>query len=619
MAIRAALTAVFLTLVGCSLYPYYPLSPTVTLNQIDVSLIAIKPSSTNSALPPAANTVGQYTGQWKTATKEKFTGDWTYTATTVNYIPPSSSNDIGTLVCFDKRKTRQEMPQIRECEVKKAIDYANDAKAKYLKAQWQHSSIPEWGGLLLIPAAASAGALAVENVGAGAITGLGAGAAAAYGLGSYLHTPARETVYNTAAAGVQCMLNNMQPYTSITNEDLITLDRLLGYDSNSDAGLNNLIDAQKQLELEISNVEALGVQKNCDRSPGSMKIASLLLTAAKAANNSATKTIKVGAAFLRASWNAPITIEYTTNQINIAMNGVLTTKEAQLSDLAGNIKSLVGKEQAVAGLPAAQASAAEAQNKLASAAPQIASAIKFEHSALDAGALALASSHIKVIGRNLIQLDEPVIQPQFHLSEKAAPPKTQTSTLELHSPGLTIDELKHLLELEKLIFTVNTKVAGILSIIGSNTGTIDNSTCPILAKQASPSGVAPLEINPDGDIKVSAGSKATISITGGVDPYTRALFAQTVCTSVTATLKRNVIDVSASRETTPGFYPFFVGDGPTGRIFNVRVTTPAAADDSDSVAACRSGQAGYVQQETPVRLPAKLSCPAPFVLVPNPR
>jgi hypothetical protein len=100
---------------------------------------------------------------------------------------------------------------------------------------------------------------------------------------------------------------------------------------------------------------------------------------------------------------------------------------------------------------------------------------------------------------------------------------------------------------------------------------------------------------------------------GATNPYTRPLFPQTVCSAVTATLKTNEIDVAAASNTIPGFYPFFAGDGATGRIFNVYVTAKAV-DKTDEVGSCKAGDPGYVPKEKPKSGEYSIKCPPPFVL-----
>jgi len=607
---RSVFLLSLLTLNGCGFYPYYPLFPTVKLGTSQVSDVEIKPAAadtsvaTVSSTNASSNTAGSNSGPGQTV-----------------QFPPNS----GTLACDLKVGTNSVSPS-RDCEVKKAIDYANAANDEYLKAQSQHSSMPGLLALGVFPAAASSIALGIEGVGSTAITGLGVGTAMGLGLGAYLHTPDREKVYNTGSLGIQCMLENMEPYTRISNNDLYVLGRLLDsgdavtpndYGDESDM---DLAKAKTQLDLQINKVEALGLQKNCQRLPRVMQIASLLLKAAKASDNSAAKTIQVGSEFARTALAAPITIVNTTNHINAALNGALIQTEPSISALASNVKSTIpdSKEQALAGLSAAKTAAADAQAKTEDATGGSGGAPKgpAKGAAAPSGGtenitgFPLSSNTVlKSMGNSVEMLQ---VQPP------AAPggPQTQTpvgNTLELKPPGLTPEEVIQVVELERAIFTVNELVSRVMYIVGSNTGKVDNGKCPVLTEKTGKPAV--MKLIPADDIPVPAGTKTVIAVAGATNPYTRPLFPQTVCTAVTATLKANEIDVAAADNTTPGFYPFFAGDGATGRIFNAYVTSKPAADNTDEVQACEKGDPGFIPEKKSKKKQIGIKCPPPSVFM----
>ncbi len=566
---RSALLIVLLSLSGCSLYPYYPISPSIKLGPENVSRVEIMPTpSTGPALPKADNT--------------------------------------GTLRCGDTRPGKNpDIPQTRECEVRKAIDYADAADREFQKAQGQHADMPGFAGLALLPAAASATALGIEGMGATAVTGLGVGAATLLGLGTYLHTPGRETVYNTGSLGIQCMLENMQPYTSVNSDDLFGLIQNTDPARLSPAGnqeASDLSKAKTQLELQTAHVEALGLQKDCNRLPKTMKFASLLLKAAKAADKSAEKAAQVGNEFATTALQAPITIVNTTNHINAALNGALKASEPDLAKLAGDVKSTIpDKAQGLAGLPAAKAAAADAQDQMQKATAQAAAVPSVPP-------LAASRAGIKAEGPDGGR----------ELPPPPPPPAAPPDLTDLLALGLGHDEAINFKKLKDSISKVNDLVNKVMSIVGSNTGKVDNSKCPILAKKAGT--VTAMKLNPDGDIVVSPGSKTKITISGATDPYTRPLFPQSVCSAVTATLKDSEIDVAATADTTPGFYPFFAGEGATGRVFNVMVPTKAPADDTDDVKKCpNKTDKGYV--EPPKKDEdgqVKYSCPPALVLMAQP-
>lgn len=631
MAYRSALVILLFTLSGCSsLCPYYPIFPTVKLQKSsDVSDIEIVPTSPNgSGASSAPNNAGTYHGSWKATGNSSYAAQWNYTETKTQNSPLPPVDNRGTLGCDDNGHDRSgEIVATRECEVKKAIDYANAANDEYIKAQWQHSSMPGLAGLALLPAAASATALGMLGVGATAVTGLGVGAATMLGLGLYLHTPDREAVYNTGSLGIQCMLENMEPYTRINSLDLSILTRtidsgtILGADDGIDVGNLDLTRAKDRLDLQINNVEALGLQNNCQRLPRVMKIASLLLIAAKAADKAADKTIQAGNEFARTALAAPISIVNKTNDINTTLNKELIAKEAKLSDLAGSVKSAASdpREQALAGLTAdAQNAAADAQTKTANA-TSAKPATKQTPSPspgtenMEAPSTFAPNTVFKELGQDQVQ-----IIPSHNLAQQTGQaPGAQSETFTgLKAPGLTPRELVSLLELERSIYVVNELNSRVLRIIGSYTGKVDNSKCPILSKQA---GVAPsMKLIPSDDIVLAAGSKTTIAISGATNPYTRPLFPQSVCSAVTSTLKSGEIDLAATAMTTPGFYPFFAGDGATGRIFNVMVTPKAQTDNTDKVQECTNPHdPGYVPKKPKPKNQKQLTCP-PFVPMTQP-
>lgn len=581
---RSPMLIVLLSLSGCCLYPYYPISPTVKLKPPNVSEIEIKP------------------------------------------IPSAPSGQQTTTVSSRAA---------RECEVKKAIDYANAANDEYLKAQGQHADMPGLGGLMLVPAAAAAGALAIEGEGATAITGLGAGAAAVFGLGTYLHTTARESVYNTGALGIQCLLENMAPYTQIDSDDLFMLTRTIDSRpvlTGGDYGDENTLDltqAKTRLDFQIDQVEALGLQNNCQRLPRVMKIASLLLQAAKAADKTADMTIKAGNQFYQMALAAPSTIERTTNKINDELNGALTATEPNLSALAGNIKTLMApQEQAVAGLSSAQNAAADAQNQTTEATSGTHGQAKGKVPAMggtDKLSIAVNSSPKATFRAS--SPDQVEVLPSQSPTAQNRNPRTATAPIDTYSdlkpPGLTPEELIQLIELERSIYVVNELTSRVLGIVGSNTGTVDNTKCPILAKKA---GVTTMQLNPSGDVIVSPGSDTKITISGATYPYTMPLFSRNVCNDVTATLKTGEIDVAATADTTPGYYPFFVVDGPTGTFFNVKVKAKPPADNTDEVQKCSAGKPGRPETADPGYVPPqsqghnqqKYSCPPALVLMAAP-
>lgn len=641
---RLTLLIVLLTLSGCGcsyLWPYYPLSPTVRLGQSHVSNIEIMPTpSAAIGTSTAPNSSGTYTGNWNSVGSSNYTGQWNYSGTNIQNSPTPPINNVGTLSCGDTdHKKSGDIPETRECEVKKAIDYANAANDKYLKAQSQHADMPGIAALALLPAAGSASALGIEGMGATAITGLGVGAATLLGLGVFLHPNGREKVYSTGALGIQCMLENMAPYTRIDSNDLFILTQMIGTqtigsgtdpsaDDNGDESNRDLTRAKARLDNRINNVEALGLQSNCTRCPSVMRIASLLLKAAKAVDEAAEKTIETGNDFARTALAAPITIVNTTDHINAALNEALIATEPSMSDLANNIKSTIPNEQAqaLAGLSAAKDANAKAQTKVTAAntgpgeqaqasaadntdgnphnnrpAPKASGGQSSHDQQLSRGSTSSQTTpscrtqdgSISYRDGNISYLIDALNLPPnttfkklgSHTVEADSPSISKPHTYcDLKPPGPTAEELISLIELERSIYVVNKLTSQVLRIVGSYTGKLNIDKCPTLTKQTDvPSS---MKLTPSDDIVLAAGSKTTIAISGATNPYTRPLFPQSVCSAVTATLNGGEIDVAATATTTSGFYPFFAGDGATGQIFNVMVTATSQTGNTDEVQKC---------------------------------
>ncbi len=522
----------------------------------------------------------------------------------------------------------------RECEVARALGYANQANEKYLAAQAQYEALPATFGLFAIPVAAASLALGIQGEGGAPITGLGVGTATAIGLGSFLQNKDRESVYTTGAEGVQCLVANMEPYTRVTSSDLSLLDWDLHstFITGSYVGpYQDLNDAKDEIEARINAVEALDMQKDCRKSLQIRRYASLLLKAAKGSDKAAGKAAQVGDDFYRTAQGAPITIVNVTNQINNAVNANLIKTEPDIQKLSSNLKGAIPDQATdLAGINSLKTASSDAQAAQTAAtkagekagmpssaageprigtAPETASGLIGEATAagkpLVATKMAIEPYSLnwrqtlvvpKVIETAPIKEVPTEIESQMARKKKKGPPVPE---------GMTDTEYYALLDLQTSIYRVNLKVSEVTRVAGSATGTVDNGKCPILAKKAGE--VKTITLNPDGDIVVAPGAKTTITLQGTAAPYVRPLFSQNVCNAVTATLRGNTMDVSVTDETVAGFYPFFIGDGPTGRAIDVMVPK-AAKDTGDDV----NVECPDTKKEKKEPGEAKIICPATF-------
>jgi hypothetical protein len=330
------------------------------------------------------------------------------------------------------------------------------------------------------------------------------------------------------------------------------------------------------------------------------------LKAAKASDKAASKAVQVGDDFIRTAKGAPMTIVNVTNQINAAVNANLIKTEPDIQKLSSNLKGAIPDQATdLAGINSLKSASADAQSAQAKASsagavlsgkapspePPVAN-IPSEAGAMTSKAAAPGEpavvSTVETVQRFSLNWKQTLTIPQVAATKTINVPTGVTqgpNTLRSSRrhgivENMTDTEYYSLLNLQTSIYRVNLRVSEVSRVTGSATGTVDNGKCPILAKKAGE--VKTLTLNPDGDIVVAPGAKTIITLQGTTDPYVRPLFSQNVCNAVTATLKGNTMDVAATDDTVSGFYPFFIGDGPTGRAIDVMVSK-SSKDTSDDV------------------------------------
>ena len=408
-----------------------------------------------------------------------------------------------------------------------AINYANNARAEYAKAGNLYSTVPGVLETVAIPVGGAALALGIEGYTGAPITGLGVGAASLFGLGTLYQRKDRESVYVTGANAIDCLLTNMQPFTNVTVSGVKKLDETL-------YGSDGLISAKGDLERKMAAYARLQVYKDCSprRKQAERDAASAVLKAAEAADKAAQAAIQSGADFLASTYASPGTIVYTVYSINDGVTKALISTEPDVQSLAGTMKGVIpDSANSLAGIKAASAAGAQASGALKAApAPSAASASR--------GLIAGVSSEQQLYD-----------------------------------------------DLYRAVENVTSLVAEAGRVIGNATKPPDNKACVALTAQAKE--VKVLTLKPSGDVKVSQGESATVSVKGvttKADVY--PLFAQSSAlkSDVAASLSDDTINIAVSSDTAAGLYPFVVMDGPTGAPFTVFVVKKQ--EDQFAVSKC---------------------------------
>jgi hypothetical protein len=534
-------------------------------------------------------------------------------------------------------------------EVICAVRYAEKSRNQYEKYGRVYSSVPGAVGTLLIPVSASAIALTVVGTTSWPVTALGVTAASLLGYDKIYQHPDRETLYSTGAAAVQCVIDNMQPYTTVSRSDLIALQTELD-------GPGGLAEAQAELQeaVQTFNVRdtAGQIPKDCTKCEGDRKFVSSVLKAADATSKAAQQTLQAGHSFIQTANGMPQTLVGQVHDINININGAIIQTETTVDALTAITKGVVPSgANNLAGIQSAAAGAGASLGAVPSTAatPAIAkvSPAGFIKEAQDANVLTElrteSLSEMSVTEKTTLTPDSKMesLMPDFRAEteelkkETVTEPKITSKGVvrkleqnpaaaqeydrsilqpflaknpefvrkfgkEYNLPTTTLvlkqqikpNPCKHVdpsvrvdaLFVYRAAGKVEKHLNRVVSIIGSSSKPLDNSGCIALSKMAAKSKI--LTLNPSGDVLLSAGGKATVSILGATDPYVRPLFAQSTKAAVTGTLEKNKLEFAATPATAGGFYPFFVGDGSTGKPLNIMVTAKPGRDFD--VAVCKS-------------------------------
>jgi hypothetical protein len=430
-----------------------------------------------------------------------------------------------------------------------AIDYAKSERDEYLRAGNQYSSVPGVLGATLIPIGGAALALGIQGFSGAPLTGLGVGAASILGMGTLLQHKDREAIYNTGASAVDCLLSNMEPYTNISETDLHALY----------IDLDNLSEARSTLEANFAAYQKLAINSDCTlKGPigdAQRKAAADLLKAGQLAIKAALAAIQSGSEFYRSAYGSPAIIVHTVYSINDGVTKALIKSEPDVQSLAGTMKGVIpDAADNLAGIQAAKAAGTASKAAAATAVP--------------AGA--------QVAHENMRM----TLKPGETKESKSAARLQQELQLQALSIPSEEDTLR------SSISNVNRLVTSVMRIIGSITKPPDNKTCVALTQEAKE--VKVLTLKPSGNIKVSAGDKATVSVKGvTTKAMVYPLFAQspTLNSEVIASMSDNTLEIAAQPKTAEGFYPFVVMDGPTGEPFSVLVVGKPA--DEFAAADCK--------------------------------
>jgi hypothetical protein len=256
--------------------------------------------------------------------------------------------------------------------------------------------------------------------------------------------------------------------------------------------------------------------KDCaDPSPGGdleRRRAAAIVKAGRAANKWGQATLKAGQEFLDSADKAPSTIIYAVDKINGSVDKALIDTEADVQTLATNLKGVI---------------------------PDTANALA------GAGASSAAPATPASGGAKAANLKEQSVATAVASTEER--------------------------ELLDAIRAVNSSAARVTRIIESASKPPDNSKCVALTNLAKETAIT---LNPYGDIPVTPGDKATVTVKGATAPKVWPLFPQAPALKsvVTASLQDGgTLEISAASGTAEGFYPFIVMDGATGKPFSVYV------------------------------------------------
>ncbi|MGD0074438.1 MAG: hypothetical protein ABSD31_08855 [Candidatus Binataceae bacterium] len=429
-------------------------------------------------------------------------------------------------------------------QLKLAIAYAEYAKDEYLLAKRESASIPAYTGTVLIPLGGAALGLGITGNTGVPITALGLTGATAIGVASLLQNKDREDLYVTAAQGVQCLLTNMQPYTNASDDKLKELN----------GWLDSLQRQRQKLGQLTAAVDNEPKPKKCATPTPEQASRAKLLKAAQQASAAASKADTMGRLFLDTAAGEPSAIVNTVDKINNNLSSALIKTEPDVKSLASNLKGVIpDSATSLAGIPNAKENAAQAKANTpppSTAAPATAPApVKTTEVTAGKGASASIPSSISV----------------------SAPAGVSTVDGQLAEAVL-----------DSVFVTEH-----ILNMLGQNTSPPNVEACTSLAKKAEEPAV--LAFNPDGDILISKGDKTTVAITGAKAPYIRPMFTEPSQPAITATLVQSNIELAATKEAKAGFYPFFVGDGPTGKPLNVAILTSPEDSCPQPTTAVRPG------------------------------
>lgn len=481
-----------------------------------------------------------------------------------------------------------------------AIEYANNARAEYLRAGSVYSSTPGVLASILIPVGGAAVALGIEGVASGVVTGLGVGGASLLGMGTFYQHKDREQVYNTGANAIDCLLGTMQPFTNVSDD---TLD-LLAQD------LVELSVAKAELERAMSAYQNLHIYDDCSKDEKVRKDAATLLGAAQTVDKAAQSGLQAGIDFNSSTLAAPATIVYSVYSINDGIIKGLINTEPDVQTLAGNLKgvipdsanNLAGIKQAQSATSQSAAAMSDAKQPVAvqSVAPTIASAKSATVTAQNATATAqnasataesatVTAENVTATAKGATFAAQNLTTNAEHLNATAKNLTTTAKNLTTTAQDLTTTAQQaaasaavragvpqEQVDLYSSMFWVNSSLFRVSSILGSATKPPDTKACVQLTAQAKEPKV--LTLKPSGQIPVTSGSKTTITVKGvTTKPEVFPLFPQdpSLKSDVTASISDNQIEISAEEGTSEKLYPFVLMDGAIGETFQVKVTKKA--------------------------------------------
>jgi len=420
--------------------------------------------------------------------------------------------------------------QITTVTVAQSTEYANLIEEEYIGAKGEYGSISSAFGLVLIPVGASAMALGGLGESATAVSSLGFGSAAILGTGYWLSNQPREKAYMAGAKALECLKTTMQPFD--VEQGALTLGQLGGLDSNLNKSKEELQTRITKFAGELTLYQTRGgTPDNATRKK--LCYGEKLLKAANASLQAATSSYDSGTKYYNYSYdNAGYEMEYSVDAINNEVSSSMIATEPDLSSLASKLSTIIpDSAQKLAGIDKDVTASKTAVEKAATALKQ---------------ALAVAPKPPKVVTPSPYDVEAQKLVDKVDVTNNAAEEVVD------RTPPDIVPKAKACLK--------------------------------VFNQPGAPPDV--LTLGPAGDIALSPGNTAKVTISGGKLPYAVRWLCNCYNVGVTAQTTyedtKATIVIAASDTARVDSYPLMITDATgVGSSLNV-VVASKKVDNSDT-------------------------------------